>query len=450
MPLEKYDFIAIGGGRAGFAASGGVAAAGRRTALVDHGPIGGLCSLNGCNPKKALVRSSEIVEAIRHAGVFGVDVPGYRIDWSAVLARKESLVSGVTATSEEALRRKGIDLITGPTRFVGPNRIMVGEREIEAEGFVIATGSTPRPLTFSGGDLARISDDLLRVRELPCHLFCIGAGVVSFELGHAFARMGCEVTILAPDARPLGGNEEDLVDALVEASRALGIRVLLRSSVERASATAEGTVVECLVEGEPRRFTVDFLLNAAGRIPSIDGLGLEAAGVQRDVRGVVVDSYLRSPGNRRVFAAGDAHGRLQLSPTATMEGELVARNFLEGDVAQVDYRVIPRAIFTLPPLASVGLTEVEARRDGHDVDVIAGDMREWKVYAIAGEETARAKVIVHRGSGMVLGAHILGEAGAEMIHLFAMAMKFGIKAAALKELVYVYPTFSSVMPSLVG
>ena len=191
----------------------------------------------------------------------------------------------------------------------------------------------------------------------------------------------------------------------------------------------------------------DFVLNAAGRVPNIASLDLPAAGVAFDKKGVVVDEYLRSPGNRRVFAGGDAHGRRQLSPVASYEGRVVAKNFLEGDVERASYEAIPQAVYTVPPLAWVGATEAEARESGAKIAVTLHDMENWRVYAIAGERPAKAKVVVEESTRRILGAHLYGAEAAEMIHVFALAMRFGLSTADLEKMVWAYPTFTAVLDS---
>src|SRR5438477_3756701 len=165
----KYDFVAIGGGNAGLGATSRIAAAGHRVALIDRGNIGGLCSLNGCNPKKVLVRSSEVLNEIRHAGKFGIDVGAVKVDWSRVIDRKETFTRGVTEASEESLQQQGIDFIKGAPRFVGRNAVEVNGDRVEAGTFLISTGSTPQPFSFPGAGLVRFSDDVLRWREVPTH-----------------------------------------------------------------------------------------------------------------------------------------------------------------------------------------------------------------------------------------------------------------------------------------
>jgi glutathione reductase (NADPH) len=189
----------------------------------------------------------------------------------------------------------------------------------------------------------------------------------------------------------------------------------------------------------------DYVLNATGRVAAVEELDLARAGVEANERGVVVDDFLRSPGNRRVFAGGDAHGVLQLSPVASYEGRVIARNLLMGDVQRADYSVIPRILFTTPPLAAVGLTEQAAKGRGLDIEVASHDMKGWKVFAIAGEEAARAKVVTERGSGRLLGAHLWATAAPDLIHFLGMAIRHGATRDDLEDMVYAYPTAGSAL-----
>jgi glutathione reductase (NADPH) len=445
--MRSYDFLAIGGGNAGLTSVSTIAAAGHRTALVDRGPIGGLCSLNGCNPKKVLVRSTELLDEIRHADRFGIEVAAPQIDWPRVIDRKESFTKPVTSAAEASLKEQGIDLIQGSPRFVSRNALEINGERIEVGSLVIATGSVPRPLSFEGAELAKTSDDILSLRQVPDDLVIIGGGVVAMEFGQVFARLGSRVKIVTPGKQVLSGEDEDMVAPLMEFSAGLGIEFIFHARIKSIRSRGESLVMEFESEGLAHEARADFVLNAAGRVASIDDLALDRAGVERDRRGVVVNDYLRSPQNPAIFAAGDAHGRLQLSPIASYEGRVVAKNFLEGDSERVNYDAIPRAVYTVPPLASVGLTEAEAQRRGLDVTATTSNMEGWKVYSILqGGEVARAKIITEKGSGLIVGAHLYGGGAAENINLFALAMRFNIKAADLKQMVYAYPTLGSALP----
>lgn len=449
--MRRYDFVAIGGGNAGLTAAATIAGAGHQTALIDKGAVGGLCSLNGCNPKKVFVRTTELLNEIRHAAKFGIDVTEPGVDWSRVIERKESFTSPVTAQTEASLKEQGIDLIQGAPQFIARNALEINGEEIEAGAFVIATGSYPRPLEFVGAELAKTSNDILAVREIPRNLVIIGAGVVAFEFGQVFARLGSRVTMLVRGDRALAGEDEEMVDALVDFSKNLGINILTQAKPRSIVKQDADLLIEFEVDGKAETVAADFILNAAGRLPSIDTLALEKAEVETSRRGVVVNDFLRSKTNPNIFAAGDAQGRMQLSPVASYEGRVVAKNFLENDTERADYEAIPRAIYTIPPLASVGLTEAEARKRGLDVKVTSSDMTNWKTYAIIeGGEPAKAKVITEKSSGRILGAHIWGTNAGDNINFFALAIKYKIPADEIKNLVFAYPTLASALPYTIG
>ena len=450
MAARRYDFVAIGGGNAGLTAAAAVAAAGRRVALVDRGPVGGLCSLAGCNPKKVLVRTSEALDEIRHAAELGIETGEPRVDWSRVIDRKERFTNPVTTATERSLAAQRIDLLRGAPRCTGRHELSVGDLEVEAAATLVASGSTPRPLDFPGADLVETTDAILNLRRVPRDLVVVGAGVVAFEFGQVFARLGARVTLLAPRGRALAGHDPDLVEALVRFTEGLGASLRFHSPVRAVRRRADRLAVEFEAEGKVSTLDADFVLNAAGRTPSIGDLALARAGVEVDPRGVVVDDFLRSPTNRDVFAAGDAHGRLQLSPVASYEGRIVARNLLEGDVERVDYAAIPKILWTVPPLASVGLTEPEARQRGLEFSPVTSEMAAWKVWAIHGDPVARAKVLIESGTGRILGAHLYGHAAGEPIHVFALAIRFGTGADDLRRTVWGYPTFGSTLPYTLG
>jgi glutathione reductase (NADPH) len=447
--IKPYDMVVIGGGNTGLAAAYRVARAGRRVALVDKGPVGGLCSLAGCNPKKVFVRASEVLQTVRDAGEHGVNAGQISVDWEKVWKRKHSFTDPVPESTEKSLADAGIDRVWGAARFIDEQTIAAGDDQLQADAFVIATGSHPRRLEFAGADLLKTSDDVLELKEAPRRMVIIGSGVVAFEFSHVFARLGTKVTMLMRGRGGLAGFDDDFARIALDFTRDhLGVEFKPMTDVNLVERDGDTYRVECSCDGRAEVREVDFVLNAAGRDAAVEELNLAAANVVTSQRGVVVDAFLRSKTNRRVFAGGDAHGIRQLSPVASYEGRVIAQNFLEGDVRQVDYTTLPQSIFTTPPLASVGLTETIADEMGHDISVWAADMTKWTVYRIAGEPIARAKVVAEKKSGRVLGAQLLGAAASENIHFFALAIQCGVTAEHLAEMVYAYPTFASTIQSL--
>jgi glutathione reductase (NADPH) len=443
--MAHFDFIVLGGGNAGLAAAKRVKGAGRKVALIDPTPIGGLCPLRGCNPKKVLVRAAEVLHVVKDAGEHGVRTGQVTVDWNAVIDRKHGFTDGVTESTEKGLRDAGIDYIDLPARFVSPDSLKVENRTLTFDHALIATGSAPRRLEFPGADMTVTSDGILDLRDVPRRLAIIGSGVVAFEFASVFVRLGSEVHMLMRGRDALGRSDADLVSRLIEHLRTLGFTLHEDVEIERIERAGGAREVK-LKNG--KSIGADVVLNATGRPPQLDALDLAAAKVEYSEKGVKVDEYLRSVSNRAIFAAGDAHGRMPLSPVATYEGNVVAQNVLESDVRRVEYDAIPSVVFTIPPLADVGMTEDEARKQGHELDVITEDMSEWTVFRIAAEKPAHGKAIFEKRTGRLLGAHLFGAGADENIHLFALAMRFGLSRNQLAQMIYAYPTFGSAVGHL--
>lgn len=444
--MEHFDFIALGGGSAGLTASHTVAAAGKKAALIDPTPIGGLCSLKGCNPKKILVRASEVLHEVRNAAEHGIRTDNVAMDWNVVIERKHRFTDPVTTNTERSLTQAGVEYIRAAPRFVASDRLEVDGRMLSFDGALIATGSAPRRLDFHGARYVLTSDDMLELRRVPKTLVVIGAGVVAFEFGQMFARLGSAVHVLLRGAPALDEFDQDIVHKLVEYSRSLGM--VFHKNIEVTGIEARGESYSIALNSS-MTLHADVVLNAAGRPPAISELNLEAAGITTTPRGVVVNEYLRSPGNSRIFAAGDARGQKQLSPVASHEGALAAHNFLHGDSKKLDLSAVPSAVFTVPPLAAVGLTEQQAHAQGRVITVSQKDMSGWTVFTIAASKPAHGKVIVENDTGRILGAHLYGAAAEETINLLALAMRYDIGAARLAEMIYTYPSFGGALGYLI-
>jgi glutathione reductase (NADPH) len=444
-----YDLIVVGAGNAGLAAAGVAREAGWSVAVVERRDVGGTCPLRGCVPKKVLVAAAEALDQIARADAHRIAVGAATLDWPALMARKQTFVAGVPAELERSLAARGIDLLRGAARFVGRDAVDVDGRRFRARKFVVAVGSVPRRLPFDGADQVITSDALLELRERPASLAFVGAGVIAFEFAHVLARAGTKVTLLELLPRPLARLDADAVDALVAVTRSLGVDVLTGVSVRAVERDGAALAVHYTTEGanggEAATLRVDCVANGGGRVADLAGLALDAAGVGlRDGR-PALDAYLRSVENPDVYFAGDANPTApQLSPVATYEGGIVGRN-LVGEAPQYtpDYRPIPSAVFAIPALATVGLTEDAARREGLAYEARAHDMRDWRSTRTYAERVAYAKVLVERETDRILGAHLLGHGAAETIHAFALAIRHGLKSADLRETVYAYPTFHS-------
>ena len=442
--MADFDVLVIGGGNGGQGAALRTAKAGKKTALVDKGEVGGLCALRGCNPKKVMVRASEVLDEVRRAHVHGITTGPVSIEWSKVVDRLHTFTDPIPAQTEASLKKAGVTRLRGVARFVAPDRIAVDGRELSADTFVIATGSRARALPVPGGELCAISDDIFDVRVPPRRMVIIGAGVVGLEFGFVFARLGTEVTIVEAKGEPLGGEvDADFAAPILAHGEQLGIRWAWNQSVRAVKRAG----AQFAVELGDRTLEADYVLNAIGRTAAVEELDLAMAGVRGDAKGIEVDDYLCSPHNPRVYAAGDAHGRWQLSPIASYEGRVIARNIITPRSSKVDYTALPRAVFTTPTIAMVGITEAEAKRRGIAVDAVTNDMTHWKVHGILGDELARAKTVVDKSTGKLLGAQLCAPSAGDTIHVFAFAMRAGMTRDQLQDLVYAYPTPSSALAS---
>lgn len=440
--MERFDFVVLGGGTAGLVAATTVSAHAKRVALIDPWPIGGLCSLRGCNPKKIFVRAAAALQEAREARAVGVSVGDISVDWNKVVDRKEGFTNPVTRRAERALAEAGVTHIVARPRFAGEDRLNADGRTIAFDGALIATGSRPRELHFPGAAHVVTSDQLLELRHIPKTLAIIGGGVVAFEFAHVFCRIGCEVHLLVRGRRMLGEYDQDVVRRLVDHSAALNIHIHEATEVERIETQPSGLRLR-LSTG--KRLDADVVLNAAGRPANVQDLNLDAAQVMANERGVAVSPELRAPDNPRIFVAGDAHGKKQLTPVAAYEARVAVHNYLKADRKAAVLDGVPSVVFTLPPLAGVGMTEDEARAQGHTLEVLQDDLSAWTVPSIEHAGPVHAKVVIDKTDDRILGVFLFGARAEEMIHIAAAAVRFKLKRQDLVDMLYAYPTFSGMI-----
>jgi len=445
---EGYDIVILGGGNAGFGVSAVAAEVGKRIAFVEERDFGGTCPNRGCTPKKFLVAAAHALHEIEIAKVHGIEIGEPRLDWTKLIDREEAMVASVPERLEELARQRG-DVYLGHARFVGPNAVAVGEEVLEAQHIVIATGSKPRSLPIPGAEHLITSDEVLSERALPDEVVFIGGGVIAMEFSHVYARAGAKVTILEVMPSVLQGLDPDAVAEVRRESERIGIAIKTAVELTEIAPVGDRFRVRYRRDGQEATVEADRVVNGAGRVANVDGLDLEAGNVRHDKVRIETDGFLRSVSNPAVWVCGDALvTSAQLSPLATYEGQLVGRNIVNGPREQPDYRTIPSCVFTVPALASVGLTQAQAEKQGLKVNASVNDMRDWFSGETYGETVAWAKVLTEEGSGRILGAQLVGHSGEELIHLFALAMRHGITAADLKSTVFAFPTFSADIKSM--
>lgn len=439
----KYDLIVIGTGTAGSIAARKCSEAGWNVAIIDHLPFGGTCALRGCDPKKVLVGAAELIDW--HERMLGKGIIGSaEIDWQKLMAFKQTFTQPVPKHTKEKFQRLGIQMYEGKATFQSETEVQVGSHLLEGERILIATGAQAVKMGIQGEDHLVSSDDFLELEELPRRIVFVGGGYISFEFAHIAARAGAEVHIIHRGDDPLKQFDKDLVQLLLKRSEEIGIRLHLE-------VTVEGIEKECNTytvigrTGEARHeWKADLVVHGAGRAPALD-IGLHKGNVASDKKGVHVNEYLQSVSNPRVYAAGDvaATDGPPLTPIATMESHIVAANLLRGNEKTVEYPAVASIVFTIPKLASVGMTEQQAKESGREVDVNFEEMSDWFTYRRTNETYAAYKIITDSKQGIVLGAHLLSGEADELINLFATAIRFQLPIEELKKMAFAYPTAAS-------
>jgi len=450
MGIEKFDVVIMGGGNAGMGVTVPTREAGLSVAMVENRDLGGVCPNRGCTPKKVLVAAGHALHEIERAGEHRISLANPRLDWAGLIDREKEMIRSIPERLARAMADRGVEVVRGNASFAGPNLVKVGERMIEAGHIVIATGSRPRDLPIEGKEHLATSDDALSDRTLAEEIVFVGGGVIALEFGHVFARAGAAVTILEVLPRLLGEMDEEAVERVRVESERIGIRIRTKAIVRRIDKVNGRFQVSFEEDGRPQTIHAGRVYNGAGRIADVGGLDLEKGNVAHKQGRIEVDAYLRSTSNPSVHVCGDAlWSSPQLSPIATYEGQIVGRNIVEGPSHRPDYSCIPACVYTVPALASVGLTEAKAKEKGVDFEVRKSDMLSWFSARTYAETVAWAKLIVERKTRRILGAQMVGHAGEELIHIFALAMGHGITADALKNSVYGFPTFAADIKNMV-
>lgn len=441
--LREFDLVVIGTGAAASTVAYECRSAGWEVAIIDSRPFGGTCALRGCDPKKVLVGVAEIIDSnVRMAGR-GVN-SNAKIDWPTMMRFKRTFTEPVPENREKGFSSAGITAFHGRAHFDDHTSVAVGDDVLSAKHIVIATGARPKTLNIPGEEYVTFSDEFLELDELPGRIVFIGGGYISFEFAHVASRAGAHVTIVHRGRRPLPGFDPDLVDQLTQATRELGVDLRLKYAVEGIEKTSGNLLVTVSSDGK-QTIEADMVVHGAGRVPEIEDLALEKAGVKRSEKGVVINEYLQSVSNPLVYAAGDAaaSGGLPLTPVAGLEGRTVAANLLRGNHTTANYLGVPSVVFTNPPVAGVGLQEEAAREKGLKFKVNRGDSSGWYSSRRVNVKYSGFKVLVEEGTGIILGAHLFGLHAEEVINLFALAIRSGLHASDLKEMLYAYPTSSS-------
>lgn len=446
MARIETDICVIGAGSGGLSVAAGAVQMGARVVLIEGAEMGGDCLNHGCVPSKALLAAGKAAHAMTTGAMFGVTPVAPEIDFGRVKDHVARTIAAIAPVdSQERFEGLGVTVIRAWARFVSPNEVEAGGTVIRARRFVIATGSRPvvPPIPGLDGVAYLTNETIFPLREKPSHLLVLGGGPIGIEMAQAHRRLGCAVTVIE-GARALGREDPQLAAVVLDRVRAEGVEIIEGVSV--AAVSPDGGVTATLSDG--RRLTGSHILVAAGRRVALDGLNLDAAGVTHDRRGVTVSASLRST-NRRVYAVGDAAGGAQFTHLAGYHAGIVIRQVLFGLPARATMAHIPRATYSDPELAQVGLTEEEAREaHGDRLEVLRWPYHDNDRAQAEGRTAGLIKVMVVRGRPV--GAGIAGAQAGELIGLWALALASGLKMGAVAGMVAPYPTLGEVSKRAAG
>jgi pyruvate/2-oxoglutarate dehydrogenase complex dihydrolipoamide dehydrogenase (E3) component len=442
-PAGRYNLVVIGGGSAGLVTAAGAAGLGAKVALVERGLLGGDCLNVGCVPSKALIRCARAAADVRSAGRYGVDPGGEpKADFGAIMERVRRLRASIShVDGAERFKNLGVDVFLGNACFDGPDVVRVGEHALRFSRAVIATGARAAALPIQGlADAGYLTNEtVFSLTELPRRLAVIGAGPIGCELAQAFARLGSWVTLIESEKQILSREDPDAARIVERQLSADGVNIVCGGKTLEVRREADERVLELDCEGKRVTVRVDEILLGVGRAPNVEGMGLEAAGVEFDSHGVTVDDRLRTSA-RRIFAAGDVCSRYKFTHAADAMARIAIQNALFYGRAKASALTIPWCTYTDPEIAHVGLYEAEAKERGVDVTTLSVPFSEVDRARLDGDEEGLLKVHLAGKSDRILGATIVARHAGDMISELTLAMAAGVGLRTIAKTIHPYPT----------
>jgi pyruvate/2-oxoglutarate dehydrogenase complex dihydrolipoamide dehydrogenase (E3) component len=440
--------IIIGGGAAGLTVAAGAAQLGAKTALIDKDRLGGDCLFYGCVPSKTLIKSAKVYHYATHLEKFGLpraDIPPCNL--KAVMSHVHDVISQVgTHDSVERFEGLGVDVIFGTPEFVSDHEVDVDGRILSSSHFTIATGSRPMVIPIEGlhqtGFITNV--ETFSLEKLPARLVVLGTGPIGAELAHAFVRLGSQVTLVDVLDYPLSFEDFDMAEVVIK--QMVGDGIALRMGSKANKAYKEGHEKILVIEdkdGKEEAIRCDEILLATGRRPNIEGLSLEAAGVNYTSKGIETDQRMRT-NRKHIYAAGDVNGKLPFTHIAGAEGSTIVRNAIMHIPGKIDYNKTPWVIFTDPEIASVGYNEKRAQEEGLEYDIHAENFEEIDRALAESEYEGRMKILTQAGSDKIIGVQIAGLHAGELIGASILAVNKRMKLSDLATPIYAYPTLSEI------
>ncbi len=450
MAEKKFDCVVIGAGPGGYVAAIRLGQLGKKTAVVEKERVGGVCLNWGCIPSKALIHAASVLDDLRQASGIGISAGGEKgitVDFAKTQAWKDGVVKRLTDGIAQLLKANGVEVISGTASFKSPTSIEVassaGRDTVTAGAFIVATGG--RPFEVPGfpfdGKTVVTAKDALSWSEIPEKLVVIGGGVIGLELGTVYAKLGSKVAVVEMMDQLLPGTDPDLVKVVSRGLKKRGVDVFLKAKALGTRKEKGKTVVEIEWEGKKETIPADRILVAVGVRPNVEGLGLEKIGVALTPKGFIKVSERLQTSVPSVYAIGDVAGPPMLAHKASKEG-VVAAEIIAGKDQRYDVRAIPGVIFTDPEVATVGMTEAQARAAGIDAQVGAFPLTASGRGLSVGKNEGLIKVVGDRKTGRLLGLHVCAASASEMVAEGAIAIEMGASVEDVALTVHPHPTFS--------
>jgi pyruvate/2-oxoglutarate dehydrogenase complex dihydrolipoamide dehydrogenase (E3) component len=453
----RLDAVIIGTGQAGKPLAGALAEAGWHVAIIERDRVGGTCLIRGCTPTKTMIASARVAHVSRRARDYGVETGPVSVEMEKVRARKRTIVDSFSGSAEKGMKRHDtLELVLGEATFVDPHTVEVrlaagGRRRFEAPRIFVNTGTRPRVPALAGLDTVPFLDSttVMELAEVPDHLLILGGGFIGLEFAQMFRRFGAHVSVVEQGAGIAGGEDDDVAAALMELLQEEGITFHVATTARSVAARGGAVSLEVEEGGRTTRLHGSHLLIAVGRVPNVEALHLEHAGIATDDRGYISVNDRLETNVEGVYALGEVSGGQPFTHAAYDDFRIITAQLLDGTAQRSrGDRLVPYVVFTDPQLGRVGITEREAREQGLDVQVARLPMDRVARAVEMDETRGFIKAVVDTGSNCIIGAAVLGVEGGEIMSLLQTAMLGKLPYTVLRDAIYAHPTLAESLNNL--
>lgn len=438
MSGYDYDLFVIGAGSGGVRAARMAATMGVKVGITEDRYLGGTCVNVGCVPKKLFVYASHYHEDFADAAGYGWQVPEAQFNWPTLRDRKNAEIERLNGIYRNLLVNSGCDLLNGRGRLVDPHTVAVGDKTYTAERILIATGGWPNVPDIPGKEHIITSNEVFYLEQFPKRAVVVGGGYIAVEFAGIFAGLGAKTDLIYRGDLFLRGFDRDIREFVAQEVAKKAVNLRFNNNIEAIAKQADGSYLLSLTDGST--LETDCVMYATGRVPNVQGLGLDALGIEQQKNGAIVVNDTFQTNVPSVYAVGDVTDKIQLTPVALAEGMALVRHLYKGGDGKVDYNLIPTAVFCQPNIGTVGLSEEQARKEGYAVDIYRSEFRAMKHTMSGRDERTLMKMVVDKATDKVLGVHMVGPDAGEIVQGLAVALKAGATKTVFDSTIGIHPT----------